>query len=327
MAPLQTVQKIGPVLDLFTAARPEWGPAEVAAALDAPRSSVHALLSALVETGLLQCRARGRYRLGWRVVELSHTLEATVDVRACASSILRRLAHKYGETVHLAVLERYRVLYLDKVLGNHMINVSGARVGARLEPHCSAVGKVLLAQCTAEEIGRTIADRSLRRLTPSTITDPTVLTRELRSVRRVGYAFDAGESVPDLHCAAAPIRDELGVVIAAVSISVPAGRFVPAQTELTSAVIAAGNQISNAVAHSIGSAQSERDDPGAGEIGIEHHRSPGLHRAAPTPMYGSAPGSGRRAPTAAATAPAGHRPPSPAPASTRTRRAARPGSR
>jgi DNA-binding IclR family transcriptional regulator len=261
VAPLQTVQKIGPVLDLFTASRPEWRAAEIAAALDAPRSSVHDLLSSLVDTGLLQCRARGRYRIGWRVVELSETLRATVDVRSCAAPILQELAHKYGETAHLAVLERDRVLYVDKVLGNHVINVSGARVGARLEPHCSAVGKVLLAQCEAEELTRHLTGKPLRRLTPSTIIDAAALTRELVSVRRAGCAFDAGETVPEVHCVAAPVRDEMGVVIAAVSITVPASRFGPARQEFTNAVLAAGNRISRAVAHSTESVRTERDDP------------------------------------------------------------------
>ncbi|MFI2335380.1 IclR family transcriptional regulator [Nocardia rhamnosiphila] len=261
MAPLQTVQKIGPVLDLFTASRPEWRPAEIAAAIDAPRSSVHALLSALVDTGLLQCRARGRYRLGWRVVELSEALRATVDVRSCAEPTLQELAHRYGETAHLAVLERDKVLYLDKVLGNQMINVSGARVGARLEPHCSAVGKVLLAQREDKELTRRLTGRPLRRLTPSTIIDPAALTRELASVRRAGCAFDAGEAVVEVHCVAAPVRDEMGVVIAAVSITVPASRFGTARQEFTHAVIAAGNRISRAVAHSTESVWTERDDP------------------------------------------------------------------
>jgi hypothetical protein len=46
MCALQTVQKIGPVLDLFTVERPEWGVSEVAAVIDIPRSNAHALLSA-----------------------------------------------------------------------------------------------------------------------------------------------------------------------------------------------------------------------------------------------------------------------------------------
>lgn len=247
MASLQTIQKIGPVLDLFTVNQSEWGVSEVAAAIGIPRSSAHALLSSLVDTGLLQCRGRGRYRIGWRVVELNQTLQGTVDVRSCASPILQGLSDKYGETVHLAVMERYRVLYVDKIVGNHVINVAGARVGAQLDAHCSAVGKVLLAYCDPGEVERNVTDKPLRRLTPSTITNPAALAQQLRTVRTGGCAFDAGEAVQEVHCVAAPIRDEMSVVVAALSMSVPATRFVPAQAEFKRAVIAAGAQISRAL--------------------------------------------------------------------------------
>ncbi|WP_081314827.1 IclR family transcriptional regulator [Rhodococcus pyridinivorans] len=261
MASLQTIQKIGPVLDLFTVERPEWGVSEVATAIDVPRSSAHALLSSLVETGLLQCRTRGRYRIGWRIVQLNQTMKGTVDVRSCAGPVLQELSHKYGETTHLAVMERYRVLYVDKVLGNHVINVVGARVGAHLEAHCSAVGKVLLAQCDPSEIERNITNKPLRRLTPATITSPAALAQELRSVVRCGYAFDAGEAVSEVHCVAAPVRDEMGVVVAAVSMSVPSNRFVPAQIELKNAVVAAAGEISRSVAAAVPISRAHRDDP------------------------------------------------------------------
>jgi DNA-binding IclR family transcriptional regulator len=262
VATLQTIQKIGPVLDLFNVNRPEWGVSEVAAAIGVPRSSAHALLSSLVETGLLQCRTRGRYRIGWRVVELHQTLQGTVDVRSCAAPLLQALSEKYGETVHLAVMERYRVLYVDKVLGNHVINVVGARVGAQLDAHCSAVGKVLLAHCDPGEIERNITNKPLRRLTPSTITNPAALAQELRTVRSTGCALDHGEAVPEVHCVAAPVRDDMGVVIAAVSMSVPASRFVRGLPEFKRAVIAAGAEISRAVAASTQPVvQTSRDNP------------------------------------------------------------------
>lgn len=241
---LQTVQRIGPILDLFTIDRPEWGVSEVAAKIGVPRSSAHALLSSLVETGLLQSRSRGRYRIGWRIVELSQTLNGTVDVRSCAAPVIQALSEKYSETTHLAVMERYRVLYVDKVLGTHIINVAGARVGAHLDAHCSAVGKVLMAYCDPGEVERNITNKPLRRLTPTTITNPAALAQELRGVRSAGCAFDAGEAVTEVHCVAAPVRDDMGVVVAAVSMSVPVSRFVPAQREFKNAVIAAGNEIS-----------------------------------------------------------------------------------
>lgn len=248
MAALQTVAKIGPVLDLFSVRKPEWGVSEVAAAIDVPRSSAHALLSSLVDIGLLQCRSRGRYRIGWRVVELNQTLQGTVDVRSCAAPTLQSLSETYNETTHLAIMDRYRVMYVDKVLGNQVINVAGARIGAHLDAHCSAVGKVLLAHCSSAEIERNITHKPLRRLTPSTITNPASLQAELRSVLRTGCAFDSGEAVAEVHCVAAPIRDELGVVIAALSMTAPATRFVPAQKEYRRAVIAAAAEVSRTIA-------------------------------------------------------------------------------
>lgn len=251
MAALQTVQKIGPVLDLFTVERPEWGVTEVASAIGVPRSSAHALLASLVDIGLLQCRSRGRYRIGWRIVELNQTLQGTVDVRTCAAPILRSLSEKYGETAHLAIMERYRVMYVDKVVGTHVINVSGARIGAHLDAHCSAVGKALLAHRHPGEIERNVLNSPLHRYTASTITSAAELTRELKAVLRHGCAFDNGEAVADVNCVAAPIRDEMGVVVAAISITAPASRFVPTQQEFRRAVIGAANAVTKSLTASV----------------------------------------------------------------------------
>ncbi|HEY2204729.1 MAG TPA: IclR family transcriptional regulator [Pseudonocardia sp.] len=245
---LQTIQKIGPVLDLFTTQRPDWGVTEVAEAIGVPRSSAHALLASLVETGLLQCRGRGRYRLGWRIVELNETLRGTVDVRSVAAPVLQRLVELYGETVHLAVLRHTKVLYLDKVPGNRQLTVAGARVGALLDPHCSAVGKVLLAHRSTDELRCLLAGSPLRRLTAATITGATELTDELTRVRAAGMAFDEGEAIPDVSCVAAPVRDDLGAVVASISMTVPTSRFTACRNEYRRAVKAAGQEISQQLA-------------------------------------------------------------------------------
>lgn len=244
---LQTVAKIGPVLDLFSVERPEWGVSEVAESIGVPRSSAHALLSSLVETGLLQCRTRGRYRLGWRIVELSETLRASVDVRTLVGPVLAGLSAKLGETVHLGVLERGQVLYLDKVVGSHQVNVTGARVGSYLDPHCSAIGKTLLAHREVAEVRQLLAARPPRRLTEHTLLDPDLLLDELRLTRAAGHAVDHGEAVNDVSCLAAPVRDDLGSVVAAISVTVPDGRFQRRRGELRDAVLAASREASSRI--------------------------------------------------------------------------------
>jgi DNA-binding IclR family transcriptional regulator len=76
---LGTVSKAGDVLKLFTAADPERGVSEVAQRMRLPKSSAHALLATLAETGLVRRTNTGRYHLGWRVVELHQALVSSTE--------------------------------------------------------------------------------------------------------------------------------------------------------------------------------------------------------------------------------------------------------
>lgn len=251
MAGLSTILKVGPLLDLFTLDRHTWGVTEVADALSMPRSSAHALLTSLVEIGLLQTRGRGRYSIGWRVLELSEVLRSRTDLRTIAAPVLEDLVREYGETTHLAVIDRKTVLYVDKVRGTHNIVVQGARVGARLEPHCTAVGKVLMANMDRTRVTQHYDGRELRRYTSSTITELPALLAELDEVKRSGVAFDRGEQLEEIHCVAVPVRDEMGAVVAAISISVPVNRFLARAAELTQGARASAAEIQRRITRAL----------------------------------------------------------------------------
>lgn len=259
---LQTIQKVGPLLDLFTVQRPEWGVSEAAEAIGMPRSSTHALLTSLVETGLLHSPGRGRYRLGWRIVELYEALRATMDVRAAAAPVMERLNSETGETVNLGVLDRGEVLYLDKLLARQQVGVHGVRVGARMLPHCSALGKVMLAYLHPAEAAAIVGPGPFKRFTDSTITDPDALAAELADIRRNGIAYEFEEVSPEVACVASPIKDPFGAVFAAISLTVPVHRMRAKQVELSRALRSASNDISRRLADSQGrSAPVPLDDP------------------------------------------------------------------
>lgn len=247
MATLNTVDKVGRVLDLFSTKRPDWGVSEVAGALGVPRSSAHALLASMVDIGLLQWRAGGRYRLGWRVIELAEIRRRTLDVRPLAAPVIAALVARFGETCHIAVLDKDHALYIDKSLGTHNLRVQGAPVGARLELHCTAVGKVLLAFGEEGQSDDLISRLELTRHTQTTITGRDALRAELARIRSRGYGYDRGEAVDDVHCVAAPIRDDLGSVVAAISMSTPVNRFERHQSEYTRWVQDAATQVSRAL--------------------------------------------------------------------------------
>jgi IclR family KDG regulon transcriptional repressor len=240
---LGTVTKAGRVLDLFTCAHPEWGVTEVAKALEIPKSSAHSLLTTLADTGLLQRTDDNRYKLGWRVLTLSRTLLDSSDVRVHAQRAIRTLVERFGTTVHLATLDDGEVTYLDKAEGVHVFHIPLSGVGRRVPPHCSALGKVLLAYqpwAIAEQI---LHDNGLVRYTANTICSIDELRLELSVVRHQGYARDNEEIVGGLCCYGAPIFDVHGRIEAAISVAITAEEDRAHRDRYRRLAMAAGTQV------------------------------------------------------------------------------------
>lgn len=240
----RTIKKAMQVLDLFSLERPEWGVSEVARTLQLPKSSTSELMSSLANQRLLSRTAKGRYRLGWRLFELSQTLLDTTEFRIEARKVMEELVRTWGETVHLAVLDGVQAVYIEKLQPTPAVKIKISRAGARLPAHCSGVGKVLLAHCEWEYAAELLEDQGLSALTSNTITDLDALADELERVRERGYAYDDEEILVGLCCVAAPIYGSKGEVVSAVSFSVPAYRFHPRRDEYTVAILDAARHIS-----------------------------------------------------------------------------------
>jgi IclR family transcriptional regulator, KDG regulon repressor len=241
---LQTIQKAGELLALFDREHTEWGVREVAEKLRMAKSSTHDLMSSLAKQGFLNKTDDNRYRLGWRLVTLSEVLLTTTELRQEAHPVMEELAARYQETIHLAVLDDTQAVYVDKLEGSQAVRVELTSLGARLYAHCSALGKVLLAYSSEEEVKRIIQTAGLPRFTPNTITDETELHQTLAKIRKQEYAYDIEEILPELCCVSAPIYNHAGKVIAAISMSIPAYRFRRSQLEYRDAVMRAGRSIS-----------------------------------------------------------------------------------
>jgi DNA-binding IclR family transcriptional regulator len=241
---LQTIQKAGELLTLFDREHSEWGVREVATKLKIAKSSAHDLMSSLAKLGFLNKTDDNRYRLGWRLVTLSETLLATTELRKESHPVMEDLATQYQETIHLAVLEDTQAVYVDKLEGRQAVRVELTSLGARLYAHCSALGKVLLANSDEDEVKRIIQTAGLPRFTEHTITREDALLQELAKIRKQGFAYDLEEILPDLCCVAAPIYNHKGQVIAAISMSIPAYRFRRSQTEYRDSIVRVARIIS-----------------------------------------------------------------------------------
>lgn len=198
---------------------------EISKRIELDPSTTFRLLATLETHGFVrQDPATGKYRLGVICLELGSQFLKINDVRSSAVDMMQALRDQYGETVHLGVLDRDEIVYLEKVPGLHAIGLMSSRVGGRAPAHATSIGKVLLAYLPDRQFGAPFPLWKLKRCTEATITDWKQLQSELVRVQARGYAIDNQEYEVGVKCVAAPIFSHKGIA-AALSISGPAERM------------------------------------------------------------------------------------------------------
>lgn len=242
---IQSLARATNILEYLSDYRSGDGLSNISRGVGLSKSTTHSIITSLEKLGYVQQdQVSGKYALGLKLFELGQVVHASMDLRSIAMPYLHSLAQRYQETVHLAVLSKGEVIYIDKVDSPRSIRII-SHVGGRNPAHCTGVGKVLLAGLSEEELERVIRDKKLHRFTPNTITEPGKLKIHLAKVRQDGYAQDEEEIEVGLSCVAAPIKNYHGVVIAAISVSGPTGRVANSNIcELTTHVVDAARHIS-----------------------------------------------------------------------------------
>jgi DNA-binding IclR family transcriptional regulator len=192
---------------------------EVHRSLQLPLSSAANIVYTLQTLGYLERDAQdSRYRLTLKLLGISRRALDRMDVLSRCRGLLEELVQESGLTAHLAVLREGESIYIDRVASNGLVQFSSF-VGMHWPAHCSAVGKALLAFLPEVELRNTLRHMSLHRVTPRTITSRRALENQLRSFRRLGYAWEMEEGEIGVACVAAPLLGPGGELAAAVSIA------------------------------------------------------------------------------------------------------------
>jgi DNA-binding IclR family transcriptional regulator len=186
---------------------------ELSRATDLPKSTVHRLLTRLVELDAVE-HHRGYYKLSLGLFELSANTPAG-SMRDIALPYMASLHRWTGGVVQFAVLRGLEVVYLESLSREHFTSTL-SRVGGRLPASCTAIGKAMLAWQDLVWL-RASLPTELPRLTTDSIADPDSLVAELREVKRSGVAQERGEAQTGLFCIAAPIVMS-GFEVGAISI-------------------------------------------------------------------------------------------------------------
>jgi IclR family transcriptional regulator, KDG regulon repressor len=199
---------------------PELSLTDVARMTELNKSTVYRLLATLEEKGFLIRDAKTeKYRLGFRVWELSANLSQTDDPAVLFLPEMERLRDQVEETVSLYIrdgMERIRIQAVESTQTIRRV----APLGARMPLSVGASSKVLVAYADPAVQKMVLSDPSW----PDNV-DKDQYIRQLDEIRNRGYATSFEEREAGTSAIAAPVLDRSGNIMAALSISGPVSRF------------------------------------------------------------------------------------------------------
>ncbi len=224
------------ILDLVSSNKEGINVTEISTQLKLHKSTAYRLLSTLEYKNFVKKDKNKRYKVGKRVIEIGHQALINIDLRKEMRPILQELGEITKGTVHLGILDDFKVFYIDKVETSHTLRMYSS-IGKGGPLYCTGLGKALLAFSEQEYINRFLKQLKFVRYTDNTITHKKELKDQLEKIKKRGYAVDNMEHEDNIRCVAAPVFDYSGELIAAVSISAPTQRISMKRTTKLSKLI------------------------------------------------------------------------------------------
>lgn len=250
--PVQAVIKILSLLESL-AHEEEIGVTKLSKKVGSNKSTVYRFLNTLKNLGYVRQNPENeKYSLTLRLFEIGSVVLDRLDEKKIAIPVMKKLAEQTMETVHFAILDEGKLVYLHKIDSTQTLRVSMmSRIGQNAPLHCTGVGKTLLSWLEPEEANALLRQNEIHNFTNNTITDPIKLAAEFQKIRDIGYAEDNEEHEEGVRCLAAPIRDRHGDVTAAISLSGPRVRIIDSRIEaLKDLILSAAGEISSYLGYS-----------------------------------------------------------------------------
>ncbi|SET60651.1 IclR family transcriptional regulator [Oceanicella actignis] len=198
---------------------------ETAARAGLAASTAHRILTTMESERFVRFdAANGCWHVGVAAFTVGAAFARTRDVIQLARPYMRRLVEQTGETANIFLESGGEVICMAQVESRHQMRAL-TRVGGRVKMHWSGAGKAMLAFMEPAQVQAVIAEHGLPRATARTIVAPEALAEELARIRREGVAIDDEENAEGLRCVAAPVLNESGAPVAAMSVSGPKTRI------------------------------------------------------------------------------------------------------
>lgn len=218
-ANVRAVERALEILLCFTDST-DLGLSEISNRLSLHKSTVHRLLATLENKGfLIRDVQTEKYRLGFRVWELSANLSHNDDPATMLLPEMERLRDLVEETISLYVRDGYERIRIQAVQSKQPIR-RVAPVGARMPLTVGASSKVLVAHAEQHDM-----HEILEGLEWPEYVDRDTYIEQMEPIRQQGYATSVEERELGTAAVAAPIFNRNGQLIAAIAASGPSNRL------------------------------------------------------------------------------------------------------
>jgi DNA-binding IclR family transcriptional regulator len=211
------------ILSEFSAREPEFGAPELSKRIGIPRSTTFRLLQTLEVLGFLE-RAGGdrRFTLGPAVLRLGFEYLNSLEVTEVSTPVLERLRDVTGLSTHLLVRDQRDVIFVAKAQAHEpMFSSVKVHVGTRLPAHATIHGQILMGDLTLDRLKQLYPEGTLERFTDQTPTSVGELHRRIRTTAVLGYATSEASFERGISVVTAPVRDQSGNIVAALTATVP----------------------------------------------------------------------------------------------------------
>jgi DNA-binding IclR family transcriptional regulator len=239
---IEVLKRAVNVLSVFSHSNPSLSLSEIIEAVKLPKTTVFRLLSSLVEGDFCELDPQtGKYSLGFALVRLADIRRRQSNVHDVAIPVMREIRNQANETVILSVRSGDFRVHIDFVEGLHPMRRM-ADLGVRAPLYAGAASKVLLAGMNDEEIQAYLDRTEFTAFQKTTITDKDLLWREIKTIRKRGFAESKGELFPGGGALAAPLKDFSGSTVAVMDILTPEHRYTAEHRERCIALLLDGVQ-------------------------------------------------------------------------------------
>jgi DNA-binding IclR family transcriptional regulator len=199
---------------------------DIAEKIEISESSASRIVNSLVDGKFAnQDPENKKYSLTMKLSYIGNLISSKFNIREVSRRPLVELSESTRESVSLVIEQDSKAVYIDIVSGPDKLFGSLELIGKAAPLHCTAAGKCLMLNYSAEEIDRYIEKIGLIPLTRNSVTTKEQLLCELRSTASRGYAIDDEECEDGVRCVAAPVKDCMSKVVASISITGPSGRL------------------------------------------------------------------------------------------------------